>query len=90
VSTDGKLPPSRTRRAWWRFVEHRLPVAVIYLMVATLLAVVLAPHVLVTVPSGFVGVLWKRFGGGTVLDPRQLRDEGMRFILPGTNCFCTI
>ena len=27
-------------------------------------------------------VLWKRFGGGTVLNPRQLRDEGMRFILP--------
>ncbi|HKN08988.1 MAG TPA: hypothetical protein VJ376_05855 [Pseudomonadota bacterium] len=34
VSADGKLPPSRPRRAWWRFVEHRLPVAVIYLMVA--------------------------------------------------------
>jgi regulator of protease activity HflC (stomatin/prohibitin superfamily) len=87
VSTDGKLPPSRTRRAWWRFVEPRLPVAVIYLMVATLLAVVLAPYVLVTVPSGFVGVLWKRFGGGTVLDPRQLRDEGMRFILPWNKLF---
>jgi prohibitin 2 len=87
VSTDGKLPPSRPRRAWWRFVEHRLLVAVIYLMVATLLAVVLAPHVLVTVPSGFVGVLWKRFGGGTVLDPRQLRDEGMRFILPWNKLF---
>ena len=25
--------------------------------------------------------LWKRFGGGTVLDPRQLKDEGLRFIL---------
>jgi len=36
----------------------------------------------VTVPSGHVGVLWKRFGGGTVLDPRQLRDEGLHLILP--------
>jgi prohibitin 2 len=27
-------------------------------------------------------VLWKRFGGGTVLDPRQLRDEGLHLILP--------
>jgi hypothetical protein len=43
VSADGKLPPSRPRGAWWRFVEHRLPVAVIYLMVATLIAVVLTP-----------------------------------------------
>jgi regulator of protease activity HflC (stomatin/prohibitin superfamily) len=87
VSTDAKLPPSRTRRAWWRFFEHHLPVAVIYLMVATLIAVVLAPHVLVTVPSGFVGVLWKRFGGGTVLDPRRLKDEGMRLTLPWNKVF---
>jgi regulator of protease activity HflC (stomatin/prohibitin superfamily) len=87
VSTDGKPPPSRARSAWWRFVEHRLPILVIYLMVATLVAVVLAPHVLVTVPSGYVGVLWKRFGGGTVLDPRQLRDEGLRLILPWNKLF---
>jgi prohibitin 2 len=87
VSMDGKPPASRTRNAWWRFVERHLPIVVIYLMVATLIAVVLAPYVLVTVPSGFVGVLWKRFGGGTVLDPRQLRDEGLRFILPWNKLF---
>ena len=40
---------------------------VTYLLLATLFAVILAPFVLVTVPSGYVGVLWKRFGGGTVL-----------------------
>jgi prohibitin 2 len=87
VSIDGKPPVDRTRYAWWRFVERHLPIAVIYLMVATLIGVVLAPYVLVTVPSGFVGVLWKRFGGGTVLDPRQLKDEGMRFILPWNKLF---
>ena len=87
VSMDGKPSPSPTRHAWWRFVEHHLPIVVIYLMVATLIAVVLAPHVLVTVPSGYVGVLWKRFGSGTVLDPRQLRDEGLRFILPWNKLF---
>jgi prohibitin 2 len=87
VSIDGKPPVGRTRYAWWRFVERHLPIAVIYLMVATLIGVVLAPYVLVTVPSGFVGVLWKRFGGGTVLDPRQLKDEGMRFILPWNKLF---
>jgi regulator of protease activity HflC (stomatin/prohibitin superfamily) len=87
VSMDGKPPVNRTRHAWWRFVERHLPIVVIYLLVATLIAVVLAPYVLVTVPSGFVGVLWKRFGGGTVLDPRQLRDEGLRFILPWNKLF---
>ena len=56
-------------------------------MVATLVAAVLLPYVVVTVPSGFVGVLWKRFGNGTVLDPRQLRGEGLRFLLPWNQLF---
>jgi len=81
VSHD-KRSLSRVRRAWWRFVEHRLPMIVIYLLVATLIGVILAPFVLMTVPSGYVGVLWKRFGGGTVLDPRLLKNEGMRITLP--------
>src|SRR5712692_11542195 len=87
VSMDGKPPVSRTRYAWWRFVERQLPTLVIYLMVATLIAIVLAPYMLVTVPSGYVGVLWKRFGGGTVLDPRRLKDEGMRITLPWNKVF---
>ena len=33
-SLDGKPPPKRYR--WWRFIEHSLPIIVIYLMVATL------------------------------------------------------
>src|SRR6516225_6210275 len=81
ISYD-KPPPSRMRRAWWRFVERRLPMVVTYLLLATLVAVILAPFVLVTVPSGYVGVLWKRFGGGTMLDPRLLKNEGMRITLP--------
>jgi len=87
IPVDGSSPVSRPRHVWWRFVERRLPLLVIYLMVMTLVAVVLAPHVLVTVPSGYVGVLWKRFGGGTVLDPRQLRYEGLRFIWPWNKLF---
>ena len=56
------LPPQTTKRSRWsRFVDSHLPRIVLYLMVVTLLAVVLSPHVLVTVPSGYVGVLWKRF-----------------------------
>src|SRR5439155_91747 len=77
-----------TRQARWRrFVERHLPSVVIYLMVATLVAVVLYPHVVVTVPSGQVGVLWKRFAGGTVLDPRRLRDEGLHLIWPWDQLF---
>src|SRR5271165_1660424 len=87
VTIYDKPPPSRARYAWWRFVEHHLPMLVIYLLVATLVAVVLAPFMLVTVPSGYVGVLWKRFGGGTVLDPHKLKAEGMRITLPWNTVF---
>ena len=82
------MPPLATRRARWRrFAERHLPSVVIYLMVATLVAVVLYPHVVVTVPSGSVGVLWKRFAGGTVLDPRRLKDEGLHLIWPWDRLF---
>src|SRR6201997_150535 len=70
-----------------RFIENYLPMVVIYLMVATLVAIVLYPHMVVTVPSGQVGVLWKRFGGGTVLDPRKLKNEGFNLILPWNQVF---
>jgi regulator of protease activity HflC (stomatin/prohibitin superfamily) len=86
-SLDGK-PPPETKQSWWRrFVERHLPTFVIYLMVATLVGVVLYPHMVVTVPSGEVGVLWRRFGGGTVLDPRQLRDEGLHLLAPWNELF---
>src|SRR5262244_2017678 len=84
---DGTPPPTRTPSRWRRFVERHLPSVVIYLMVATLVAVVLYPHMVVTVPSGEIGVLWKRFGGGTVLDPRKLKSEGFNLILPWNRVF---
>ena len=83
---DGTPPPTTPSR-WRRFVERHLPSAVIYLMVATLVAIVLYPHMVITVPSGDVGVLWKRFGGGTVLDPRRLKNEGFNLILPWNEVF---
>jgi regulator of protease activity HflC (stomatin/prohibitin superfamily) len=84
-SVDGNPPPTRSR--WRRFIDRHLPSFVIYLMVLTLVGVVLFPHVAVTVPSGHVGVLWKRFGGGTVLDPRQLKDEGLHLVWPWNEVF---
>jgi regulator of protease activity HflC (stomatin/prohibitin superfamily) len=83
---DGTPPPTTTPSRW-RFVERHLTSAVIYLMVATLVAIVLYPHMVVTVPSGQVGVLWKLFGGGTVLDPRKLKNEGFNLILPWNRVF---
>jgi regulator of protease activity HflC (stomatin/prohibitin superfamily) len=87
LSLDGVPPPSTTRSKWWRFVDRYLPSVVIYLMLVTLVAVVLFPYAAVTVPSGHAGVLWKRFGGGTVLDPRQIRDEGLHLIWPWNELF---
>jgi regulator of protease activity HflC (stomatin/prohibitin superfamily) len=81
--TPAPAPPSR----WLRFIDRHLPSVVIYLMVATLVGVVLYPHMVITVPSGYVGVLWKRFGGGTVLDPRRLKNEGFNLILPWNRVF---
>jgi prohibitin 2 len=86
-SLDGQPPPTRVQRGWRRFIERQLPSLVIYLMVVTLVGIVLYPHMVQTVPSGEVGVLWKRFGGGTVLDPRYLRDEGLHFIWPWDELF---
>ena len=81
------MPPPTTPPRWQRFIERYLPMVVVYLMVATLVGIVLYPHMVVTVPSGQIGVLWKRFGGGTVLDPRKLKNEGFKLILPWNEVF---
>ena len=87
-SLEGKpLPPITRRRGRRRFVERWLPTLTIFLLVMTLMGVVISPLVAITVPSGHVGVLWKRFGGGTVLDPRQIRDEGLHLIWPWNELF---
>lgn len=96
-SLDG-TPPPPTNRGWWRFVWRHLPGLAFSLMLILLLIVVLWPYVVITVPSGRVGVLWKRFNGfdiycwclvgrGTVLDPRELREEGLHVIAPWDKLF---
>jgi regulator of protease activity HflC (stomatin/prohibitin superfamily) len=84
-SLDPNLPAKKYR--WWRFVERSLPIIVIYLMVASLVGFLIAPNVFVTVPTGHVGILWKRFRGGTQVDPRALKDEGLRVLLPWDKLF---
>jgi regulator of protease activity HflC (stomatin/prohibitin superfamily) len=96
-SLDGMLPPQK-RNGWWRFMGRHLPGVSVILLVAMLTATVLYPYVVITVPSGQVGVLWKRFNGfdfycwcfvgrGTILDPRQLRNEGLHIVWPWDKLF---
>ena len=93
-----EMPPPPTKRGWWRFVARHLPGVSVVLMVVLLTATVLYPYVVITVPSGQVGVLWKRFNGfdtycwcfvgrGTILDPRELRDEGLHIVWPWDKLF---
>jgi regulator of protease activity HflC (stomatin/prohibitin superfamily) len=92
------FPSSQRKRGWWRFFARHLPGVSVLLMVMMLTATVLYPYIIITVPSGQVGVLWKRFNGfdsycwcfvgrGTLLDPRELRDEGLHIIWPWDKLF---
>jgi regulator of protease activity HflC (stomatin/prohibitin superfamily) len=87
------LPQPRMRRRWWRHIGRHLPALSVLVLTAMLATIVLWPYMIITVPSGRVGVLWKRFNGldmycwcwvgrGTVLDPRELREEGLHLIWP--------
>ena len=91
-SIDDLAPPP-ARRGWRRSLLRHLPGLSFVALVGLLIVVVLWPYVIITVPSGSVGVLWKRFNGldlycwcwvgrGTVLDPRELREEGLHIIWP--------
>lgn len=87
------LPQPRARRRWWRHLGRHLPALSVLILASLLAAIVLWPYMIITVPSGRVGVLWKRFNGldmycwcwvgrGTVLEPRELREEGLHLIWP--------
>ena len=80
------LPAPPKRRGWWHRIGRHLPAFSVLVLTSMLATVVLWPYMIINVPSGQVGVLWKRFNGvdiycwcwvgrGTVLDPRELREE---------------
>ena len=91
-------PPAPRRRRWWGILGRNLPGLSIVLMATLLLGIVLWPYMVITVPSGQVGVLWQRFLGfdtycgcfvdrGTMLNPRELREEGLHVIAPWNRLF---
>jgi prohibitin 2 len=92
------LPPPPPRRGFWHRMWRHLPGLSVLVMSALLITVVLWPYVVITIPSGRVGVLWKRFNGidiycwcwvgrGTVLDPREIREEGLHLVWPWDKLF---
>jgi regulator of protease activity HflC (stomatin/prohibitin superfamily) len=68
--------------SWWRFLLLYLPAISLTLLLGGFAALVLWPYVVVNINSGEVGVVWKRFGCGTVMDPNKLRDQGVHVIPP--------
>jgi regulator of protease activity HflC (stomatin/prohibitin superfamily) len=84
--------PLPQKRGWWRSIRRHLPRFSVIVMTFLLIVVVLWPYVVVSVPTGQVGVLWYRLIGfdpycmclvrGTVLDPREIREEGLHLIMP--------
>jgi regulator of protease activity HflC (stomatin/prohibitin superfamily) len=86
------------KRGWRSFIWRHLPAVTTALLVALLMIAVLWPSVVITVPSGHVGVYWKRIHGfdfycwcfvgrGTILDPRELREEGLHLVAPWDKLF---
>ena len=62
-----------------RSISERGPEIAVFVILFTIVAVMLAPTMVYSIPVGHVGVLWKRFGG-TVLD--RTLGEGLKVILP--------
>ena len=53
-------PLAPKKRGWRSFIWRHLAAVTTALLVALLMIVVLWPYVVITVPSGRVGVYWKR------------------------------
>ena len=59
---------------------RNLPGLTTVVMILAFLTIYFAPNSVITIPAGYVGVLWKRFDDGTLTD--AFYREGNRFVLP--------
>lgn len=62
------------------FMTRNLPGVTVAFMIAAFILTYFAPNIMITIPAGYVGVLWKRFDDGTVTD--RFYREGNRLALP--------
>ncbi|MBP2227694.1 regulator of protease activity HflC (stomatin/prohibitin superfamily) [Azospirillum agricola] len=72
-----RIPPVRRLRDW--YLRHRRNI-LLGVLIALFVAVYLAPLMVVSVPPGHAGVLYRRFGGG--IDVRTVLQEGVTLIWP--------
>jgi len=84
---EGLSPASRTRgvmRRAYAYARKYLHAysyeLVIFVLIAAVGLIFMMPLIYHTIPAGHVGVLWKRFGGGTVTD--AVYPEGYRLTFP--------
>src|SRR5665213_1483304 len=70
----------RVWRRFLRFLAQHGPEIAVVVMIVVFMFVYFADNIFFTIPPGSVGVLWKRFGGGTILD--HYLGEGIHVILP--------
>lgn len=68
-----------------KWVDNHLLALLLSSLATAMAIVVLWPFSVIVIPSGYMGVLWSRFGGGTVLD--KVYHEGTRLILPWNKMF---
>ncbi|MDE2463447.1 MAG: prohibitin family protein, partial [Alphaproteobacteria bacterium] len=55
---------------------------VILIFLGVFVVLYFAPSIFYNIPSGHVGVMWLRFGGGTVTTPGEYVSEGLHAIWP--------
>jgi regulator of protease activity HflC (stomatin/prohibitin superfamily) len=72
-----RIRPFFAARRWVRKQRYNIMIVTLVLLIALVLFL---PSVVVFIPAGHGGVLWKRFGGGTQLRPAL--PEGVNLIWP--------
>lgn len=78
-------PPGRFRRLATAIWRAHIVMVLVTIGVVLFLVVLMAPDLFVTVRSGEVGVLYKRFDGGTQVD--RLYGEGLTMVAPWDELF---
>ncbi|WP_193173822.1 prohibitin family protein [Nisaea nitritireducens] len=67
-------------KALKNFMMRSLPGVTIAFMIAAFIMIYFTPNMVITIPAGYIGVLWKRFDNGTITN--RFYREGNRLILP--------